>query len=138
MFRRRFALFSVPLMGIVFLLVTWMNLSSDQSQVKKKISLSSRLDLFKRALEDSLTIRSKHENLIRVLDAAELAKNLTILHEKHMRDDKLPQKCKIPVLDPYHPDVKPFIKRWSVPDCKYPELSEVTDDGLLRVSGHQF
>ena len=46
----------------------------------------------------------------------------------------LPQKCKIPVLDPYHPDVKPFIKTWSVPDCDYPQLSEVTDEGYLQVS----
>ena len=46
----------------------------------------------------------------------------------------LPQKCKIPVLDPYHPDVKPFYKTWSVPDCDYPQLSEVTDEGYLQVN----
>lgn len=50
------------------------------------------------------------------------------------RDDKLPQKCKIPVLDPYHPDIKKSIKRWTVPECRYPDLSEVTDDGLLQAS----
>ena len=60
--------------------------------------------------------------------------DMKIKHENFKAFHGLPQKCKIPVLDPYHPDVKPFIKTWSVPDCDYPQLSEVTDEGYLQVS----
>ena len=55
-------------------------------------------------------------------------------HENFTAFHGLPQKCKIPLLDPYHPDVKPFYKTWSVPDCDYPQLSEVTDEGYLQVN----
>ena len=134
MLRQRIVFFSILIMGVVFILLTTMNLWSDNQspQWKDKIIFSSNLEQFRQAL-NSLSFKPEQMNLT---IAAELAKNLTDLHNRHMRDDALPQKCKIPVLDPYHPDVKPFIKRWSVPDCKYPELSEVTDDGLLRVSGN--
>ena len=52
-------------------------------------------------------------------------------HSEFLR--RKPQKCKIPILDPYHPEVKPFIKKVSAPECDYPKLTEVTDDGILQV-----
>ena len=47
--------------------------------------------------------------------------------------EKAPQKCKIPVLDPYHPDIKKFMKHFTAPNCDYPQLTYVTDNGVLKV-----
>lgn len=57
---------------------------------------------------------------------------------QHRENRELPQKCKVPVLDPYHPEImssikKSKVKRKIIPECRYPDLSEVTDDGLLQV-----
>ena len=63
----------------------------------------------------------------------------TISAQKSIQEDnseflpRKPQKCKIPILDPYHPEVKPFIKKVSASECDYPKLTEVTDDGILQV-----
>ena len=56
----------------------------------------------------------------------------------HIKEDfskfhGLPQKCKVPTLEPYHPDVKPFMRTLSAGTCDYPKLTEVTDDGILQV-----
>ena len=133
MLRRKFLY--VFLVSVIFLLtiLSMMTPWSDRPHVKNELTLSNKIELVKQVL-DSLSFELKQDNQTKTIDEVELAKKLKILHRRHVRDDKLPQICKIPVLDPYHPDVKPFIKRWSIPDCKYPELSEVTDDGLLRVS----
>ena len=58
---------------------------------------------------------------------------------QHRGNRELPQKCKIPVLDPHHPEImssikKSKVKRKIISECRYPDLSEVTDDGLLQVS----
>ena len=47
---------------------------------------------------------------------------------------ELPQKCIIPKLDPFHPDVKPFIAYFKKPSCDYPQLTRVSDEGFLQVA----
>ena len=54
--------------------------------------------------------------------------------KKNTKSIESPQKCKIPALDPYHPDVKPHIRRFTSPTCNHPKLTEVTDDGFLKVN----
>ena len=157
--RRKLNQFSVTLMGVVFLLIT-LKFSNKLGLINQVLdstpSSESKVDLARVAAELAKNLTNLHRQdnpAIKSRKAGDLGKNVTILYRQvnptkirdaveltknlmnlHTRDNELPQKCKIPILDPYHPDVKPFIKRWSIPDCKYPELSEVTDDGLLRVS----
>ena len=118
MLRRKYALASLSLIGVVFILLTMMNLWKGQLQEyntfgNQKMYLVERILKVKLVSNDAFSDLTEHGNF-------------TAFHG-------LPQKCKIPVLDPYHPDVKPFYKTWSVPDCDYPQLSEVTDEGYLQV-----
>ena len=110
----------VVLIGIVYIFLGEIDKNNNNNNNDRGIgdSEAKTLDLINKSSHFAL-----YEHLIADLND----ENPTFSHYA------LPQKCKIPVLDPYHPDVKPFIKRWSVPDCPYPELSEVTDDGVLRV-----
>jgi len=69
-----------------------------------------------------------------------LPQSLTNIEKMNRQTDrttaKKSQKCKIPVLDPYHPDIRPFIEHKTAPTCDYPQLTQVTDEGFLNVRDH--
>ena len=79
------------------------------------------------SLQEYLSLKGLPANLLEKLRHTIL--NVTTLPDEASR----PQKCKIPVLDPYHPDVKSFYRTMSAATCDYPQLTYVTDDGFLKV-----
>lgn len=58
----------------------------------------------------------------------------TIITTSSPRTTKKRQVCKIPVLNPFHPDITKF-GRYSPkkPHCTYQWFSDVTDDGILMI-----
>jgi len=82
------------------------------------------------SLRDYISLKGLSANLVNKLKhTIRTGLNVTTVQG----DASRPQKCKIPKLDPYHPDVKPFIHTVTAPTCDYPKLTYVTDDGFLKV-----
>ena len=122
MIRRKTALCYIGIMGVMFTALTLMNL---WMQIKDDIKSRNTNGVIVKQILNFLPIKINKN-----ITTAEISFDEFL----QQRGNVLPQKCKIPVLDPYHPDIKSSIKRWTVPECRYPGLSEVTDDGLLQVS----
>ena len=130
MFPRRNTLLTVVFVGIVSLLITINLLSTNQVHLQQTRNTLANMGFVKILRNLNINIDSSEE----INQKKRRLKIAGMTYTDYSSFHRRPQKCKIPVLDPYHPDVKPFIKRWRVPECTYPELSEVTDQGVLKVS----
>ena len=135
--RRRYAFCTVSLIGLVFVSVTFVNIWSDHFE-NDTMNSHLKLQLLERMLN---TVNRARESIGKpFLELRESNGSKIVNDEKLSEKDlklpdysKSPQKCKIPSLDPYHPDVKPFVQTIQGRECDYPKLTEVTDDGILQV-----
>ena len=60
----------------------------------------------------------------------------TIKQQTRLGTKQKPQVCKIPVLNPFHPDITKFREYTpNKPHCTYKFFSDVTDDGVLVIKG---
>ena len=114
-------------MGVMFTALTLMNL---WMQIKDDIKSRNTNGVIVKQILNFLPIKINKN-----ITTAEISFDEFL----QQRGNELPQKCKIPVLDPHHPEImssikKSKVKRKIIPECRYPDLSEVTDDGLLQVS----
>eukprot|EP00111_Clytia_hemisphaerica_P002409 TCONS_00006894-protein len=123
--RHRFTMFTGFVIGVLFVSVTFITLSSNK--LGKPDFLTNQVGKMQ-LLEKAV----KYINSMGINNATiQITSNSK--NEDFSKFHDLPQKCKVPTLDPYHPEVKPFMRTYTAATCDYPKLTEVTDDGILQV-----
>eukprot|EP00111_Clytia_hemisphaerica_P011514 TCONS_00033798-protein len=129
--RHRRCTIYLPIVIMVFLVMLLVNyhvfINAPMPAVMKKVSSLLKIDdSEKKDLSKSSATHQTHSK-----DTSSTTTRSRL--QRHQSINGLPQKCKIPLLDPCHPDVRPHIRRFTSSTCSHPKLTAVTDDGILKV-----